>query len=174
MWRYLVVLAGVLGFALIGPDLARTILASPKVSETVASRQEPPESPQKPAGGIRTLVLDASSNGHYLTTVWINGRAVDAVIDTGATTIALPEKVAAASGVIPRASDYTARTHTANGVVEAAPVDLREVRLGSIRLKNVRALVLPDGALGVTLIGMTALSRLSTIDIRDGRMRLVQ
>ncbi|NRG16146.1 TIGR02281 family clan AA aspartic protease [Rhizobiales bacterium] len=174
MWRYLVVLAGVLAFALIGPDLARTFLVSPQVSEAVVAGEERAESQRKPAGGIRTLVLDASSNGHYLTTVWINGRAVDAVIDTGATTIALPEKIAAASGVIPRASDYTARTQTANGIVRAAPVDLREVRLGSIRLKNVRAMVLPDGALGVTLIGMTALSRLSTIDIRDGRMRLVQ
>ncbi|MXN66433.1 TIGR02281 family clan AA aspartic protease [Stappia sp. GBMRC 2046] len=174
MWRYLVVLVGVLGFAVVGPDIARKIIASPQVSDAVSARQERAESPRKPAGGIRTLVLDASSNGHYFTTVWINGRAVDAVIDTGATTIAIPEKIAAASGVIPRASDYTARTRTANGIVRAAPVDLREVRLGSIRLRNVRAMVLPDGALGITLIGMTALSKLSTIDIRDGRMRLVQ
>ena len=63
---------------------------------------------------------------------------------------------------------------TANGIALAAPVTLRELRLGSIRLNNVEALVMPEGALELPLIGMSVLGRLAKVDIRSGTMRLIQ
>jgi aspartyl protease family protein len=86
----------------------------------------------------------------------------------------LPADVARASGLHPAESEFKVPVNTANGTIRAARVNLRELRLGTIRLKNVDALVLPDGALKLPLIGMSALHRLAKVDIRSGTMRLIQ
>lgn len=171
MRRLVLISAALAAVAIAAPDFVQTVLLSPETADgyTGVAAGSGTGSP-----GSRTLVLKAGSNGHYYTTAWINGRAVDALIDTGASSIALPLKVAQSAGVNPGASRFTAPTHTANGVVNAAPVTLREIRLGGIRLTNVQAMVLPEGALGITLVGMSALAKLSKVDIRNDTMRLVQ
>ncbi len=171
MRRFVVIFGVVIAAAIAAPDLLKQVLQSPELAGVIAGNEV--GSVSSSSSG-RSLVLKAKSNGHYYTTAWVNGRAVDALIDTGASSIALPLKVAQASGINPGASQFTARTQTANGVVKAAPVVLREVRLGGIRLTNVQAMVLPEGALGITLVGMSALSKLSKVDIRNDTMRLVQ
>jgi aspartyl protease family protein len=44
-------------------------------------------------------------------------------------------------------------------VTKAAAAELRTVEIGDILVRNVRALVQPDEALGVNLLGMSFLSR---------------
>ncbi|MBA5776244.1 TIGR02281 family clan AA aspartic protease [Stappia sp. F7233] len=166
MFRYLSLLGVVIVTALVVPDVMERFQAEQQAAAVEAKAAA--------SSGGRILVLQAKSDGHYYTKAWVNGRAIDALIDTGASTIALPMSVARSAGVIPRADEFTASVRTANGVARAAPVDLREFRLGTIRLTNVRALVLPEGALGITLVGMSALSKLSKVDIRNGTMKLVQ
>lgn len=171
MRRLVFISAALAAVAVATPDFVQKVLQAP---ETANVYTEVASERSNGAPGARTLVVKAGSNGHYYTSVWINGRAVDALIDTGASSIALPLKVAQSAGVNPGASQFTAPTQTANGVVKAAPVTLREIRLGNIRLANVQAMVLPEGALGITLVGMSALGKLSKVDIRNGTMRLVQ
>jgi aspartyl protease family protein len=48
---------------------------------------------------------------------------------------------------------------TANGEGRAARVDLNMVEVGDIIVRDVPALVVPDEALSVNLLGMTFLSR---------------
>ncbi|WP_417772192.1 retropepsin-like aspartic protease family protein [Stappia sp.] len=176
MLRYLLI-AGVVVIAAalaprFAPDLMRQLL---NADQTAAeARSGDPAAPKAVQRGPRTLVLSVSRNGHYEVDAYFNGRPVHSLIDTGASVVALPADVARASGLNPSRADYTARVSTANGTVLAAPVTLREMRLGSIRLVNVKALVLPEGALQVPLIGMSALNRLSKVDIRSGTMRLIQ
>jgi aspartyl protease family protein len=57
--------------------------------------------------------------------------------------------------------------------VQAAPVELERVEVGSLTVRNVRAIVLPDEALGQNLLGMTFLSRVRW-EHRDGRLVLEQ
>ena len=73
--------------------------------------------------------------------------------------IALRESDARKVGIYPRAADYTVKVSTANGMTKAAWADLRTVEVGDILVRNVRALVQPDAALGVNLLGMSFLSR---------------
>lgn len=170
MTRYLIIAALVIGLAALVPRYSDDLVALvAKGAEREAAGQTDATS-----GGMRTLVLKAAGNGHYEVSAHINGRPVRSLIDTGASTVALPLEVARQAGIAPRATDYTMRVNTANGVVMGAPVRLRELRLGSIRLTNVEALVLPQGALAIPLIGMSALNRLRTVDIRSGTMRLIQ
>jgi aspartyl protease family protein len=87
--------------------------------------------------------------------------------------IALRERDAARLGIHPTRREYTAPVSTANGVVRAAPVELNRVDVGSLTVRNVQALVLPDEALGENLLGMSFLSRVRW-EHRDGRLVLEQ
>ena len=62
---------------------------------------------------------------------------------------------------------------TANGTVRAARVELNRVEVGGMVVRDVKALVLPDEALGQNLLGMSFLSRLRWQQ-RDGKLVLEQ
>ena len=172
--RYVLIAVLVAGVAALAPRYAEEILAGAggAAGQTVAASDDTGRA--RPSNGPRTLVLTAGRAGHYEVNAHVNGRPVRSLIDTGATTLALPGDIARAAGINPARSAFTARVRTANGIAQAAPVRVRELRLGTIRLTNVEALVMPDGALSVPLIGMSVLGRLKTVDIRSGTMRLVQ
>jgi aspartyl protease family protein len=63
---------------------------------------------------------------------------------------------------------------TANGTVRAAPVTINRVEIGSIAIRDVSAMVLPEGALADNLLGMTFLSRLHRYEYANGRLVLEQ
>jgi aspartyl protease family protein len=81
------------------------------------------------------------------------------MVDTGASVIALRESAAAKLGIHPAPRDYTAKANTANGVAKAAPVVLNRVEVNGITVRDVRAFVMPDAALGTNLLGMSFLSK---------------
>ncbi len=81
------------------------------------------------------------------------------VVDTGASQIALRAADAARLGIHPTPRDYNIKVATANGVTRAALVELGMVEIGNIVVRNIPALVHPDEALGVNLLGMSFLSR---------------
>lgn len=122
----------------------------------------------------RTFEIPLARNGQYMTDARLNGRDVEMLVDTGASKIALSEKMARRIGIFLKPSDYRINVHTANGVTRAAPATVRELRLGSIRLKNVEAVILKDGLLSVSLLGMSALGRLERFDISNDTLVLVQ
>jgi aspartyl protease family protein len=112
--------------------------------------------------------------GHFNVDGRVNGRSLQFVIDTGASLIALTADNAAQLGIHPAESEYTVTLRTANGTVRAAPTMLDMVEVGDISVQNVRAVVLPEGALSENLLGMSFLSRLRHFDYSDGKMVLEQ
>ena len=90
----------------------------------------------------------------------MDGRPISFIVDTGASHITLRESDAARLGYHPRDRDYVITIRTANGEGRAAPIDLRVVEIEDITVHDVRALVVPDDALSVNLLGMTFLSRI--------------
>lgn len=118
------------------------------------------------------VVLEADASGHYLVDGSVDGRPVRFVVDTGATRVALSAETARRIGLSVDRSAFTALTRTANGTVSAAPVRLGEVRVGGVRIADVDALVMPEGALGVDLLGMSFLSRLGGIRVSGRQMVL--
>jgi len=111
------------------------------------------------ANNSRSLVIKAGNGGHFEVEARVDGRRIAFMVDTGASQIALRESDAARLGLRPMPRDYTIKINTANGVGRAALVQLRMVEVGNIVVRDLPALVSPDSALGVNLLGMSFLSR---------------
>ena len=110
--------------------------------------------------------------GHYHVRAKINNRPINVLVDTGATLVALSYDDARRAGIYVSPSEFTARSRTANGIARMAIVNLGRVRIGDITIRNVRASVSEPGALNVTLLGMSFLSRLSNVQINSGDLVL--
>ena len=134
----------------------------------------PDYQPRQPVTSGRSLILDSDRQGHFKTEARIDGRYVDFLVDTGASTVVLRETDAARAGIRPRPSDFTATVSTANGKIKAAPAKLDRIELGGITVYDVPALVLPDEALSQNLLGVSFLSRLKRYEYANGRMVLEQ
>ena len=120
---------------------------------------EAPASVGGTGGGVRgtTIVLTSSTGGHFLGQGSINGQAVQFLVDTGATAIAMGQADAQRMGVNFRAGQPV-RMNTANGAVEGWMVKLASVRLGDVEVFNVDAVV-GQQTLPYVLLGNSFLSR---------------
>jgi aspartyl protease family protein len=116
--------------------------------------------------------LKANANGHFVTEAAINGTDVKVLVDTGATVVALSYEDAANVGLHPRNLDFNVPVATANGTTQAAHVTLSRIDIDGVRVEDVDGLVLPEGALQGTLLGMSFLSRLSGFKVEDGVLYL--
>ena len=116
--------------------------------------------------------LKAVNNGHFVTSADINNRAVEVLVDTGASVVALSYEDAERVGLKPKNLTFDVGVSTANGVAKAARVMLREVEIDNVRVDDVEGLVLPKGAMRGTLLGMSFLSRLKSFSVEDGRLIL--
>lgn len=137
--------------------------------------------PDTPAGSTAQdtmprgmLVLPEDGRGHFIAEPLVNGTRLRMLVDTGASFVALSAEDAGRAGVFPNAADFRLSISTANGTIQAAPVKLREIRVGSIVLRDVEAAVLPAGRLKESLLGMSFLRRLSSFQIADGSLVLKQ
>jgi len=127
------------------------------------------------APGYNNLIaLRADPQGHFQVDAVINGHSVAMMVDTGATFVALDQDTARRLGITPDRSDYTMPISTANGTIGAAPVTIAEIRIGTVVVRNVQASVVPSNTLGVNLLGMSFLKRLSKFEIGGGQLVLVQ
>lgn len=127
---------------------------------------------QQPLG--RKVLIKADATGHFRSPFKINGRQVDALIDTGATLVALNTSTARRVGLSISPSDFTQQVSTANGPVKVAVVRLASLQVGKIALDNVDAVVIDDKALNTNLIGMSFLKRLGKYAVEDGALLMVQ
>ena len=94
------------------------------------------------------------------------------MVDTGASLVALSAEDAAKVGIRPNPGAYSRPISTANGNVMVAPVRIRELRVGDIAVRDVEAVVVPEGRLGTSLLGMSFLRRLKGFDMAGGRLTL--
>lgn len=119
------------------------------------------------------IVVPRSSNGHYYISADVNGTPVTFVLDTGATSLVLTKKDAAASGLGPDDLQYHSRAMTANGEVRTAPVRLDTMTLGHITDTNVPAVV-NEGEMTNSLMGMAYLERWGRIEIAGNTLTLTR
>lgn len=130
-----------------------------------------PSRPQETAPG--TVTLTSTRNGHYLADALVNGTHVRFLVDTGATDVALTADDARRLGFNPDRMSFTAPYQTANGIAFAARITLDQISIGSIMVENVRASVMPQG-LDQSLLGMSFLGELKSMQVSDGRLVLSQ
>jgi aspartyl protease family protein len=118
------------------------------------------------------LTVSADEWGHFFVEPTIGIQRMRMLVDTGASVVALSYEDAERVPIRVRRGNFTHKVATANGVVEAAPVRISEIRLGNIVVRNVDAVVLPPGRSDISLLGMTFLKRLSGFEISGGRLVL--
>lgn len=179
MLRYIVLLIVIAAAALEGPALLQTYMEQQaetdgRSGQTLRATREKPAGRHESNGVRGAETLEAGRDGHFRTDLRINNRWIKVLVDTGATAVSIPYEEAARLGLHPAKSDFTVQTRTANGIRYSALVNLDEVRIGKITLYDVDALISPPGALSTTLLGMSFLGRLRQVDMRDGRLVLVQ
>jgi aspartyl protease family protein len=94
------------------------------------------------------------------------------MVDTGASFVTLTPADAKKVGIDPDRLSYSVPIRTANGLIQAAPVKLKTLSVGSITRHDVSALVSPGDALDQSLLGMTFLNTLDGYAISGDRMVL--
>ncbi|KZL22011.1 hypothetical protein PsAD2_00036 [Pseudovibrio axinellae] len=164
MQRYIWVMVVVFCVALIVPKvLEERLMGVVEVHEPQA--QATTQNPKRPTR------LRKSPNGHFVATIKINGHKTQALVDTGASLLAIPYSIARKAGIRVQNEDFTVEVRTANGIASGATASISNLRLGSIHIRNVKGLILKDESLSQVLLGMSALNRLGKITL--GQRELV-
>jgi aspartyl protease family protein len=142
------------GVRLIGADRAKAVLEVDGKTLTLALGEST----------VATAELKADQLGHFVTTAYVNGVPTRAVIDTGASAVAMSRDEAQRMGVA-YANAPRVQVSTAGGTRTAHRVTLATVQVGGVTVRNVEGRVHEGGReeLAVTLIGMTFLN---AVDMR--------
>lgn len=117
------------------------------------------------------LRIPMRDDGHFWVRGTINGREIDFLVDSGATTTALSLDVARSADVEIDTS-FPVTINTANGQVQAQTARIASLGVGQIRQENARAVV--SAAFGDTnVLGMSFLSSLKSWKV-EGRTLLLE
>ena len=124
------------------------------------------------AGGEQILVIHKDLSGHFEADVTIDGTPLRMLVDTGASSVVLSYEDAMRLGIDPDNLTFSIDVSTANGRALAAPVTLREVAIGPITRGTVRGMVTEQGRLDQSLLGMSFLETVGSIEITRDELRL--
>jgi aspartyl protease family protein len=129
-------------------------------------------------GGIRSdsgaggaVELSGNHHGQFQAGGMINGRTVQFLIDTGASSVSMSRSQAARLGVDFRRFGKPAVSHTANGMVNCWVVLLDKVKVGPIVVSSVEATVRDLDDESPILLGMSFLGRVK-MEHSDNRLKL--
>ena len=154
-WRGISIIAVERGEATVEMDGKRRLL---KIGQHYRSATAPSSDGQ-------SVTLAADPRGHFVSQGSINGSPVRFLVDTGATTVALPAAEAQRLGIDYR-KGQRGFTNTAGGVVPVYRVRFDSVKLGAIELTGIDGIVIEQG-LDIALLGMSFLNRVEMK--RDGQ-----
>lgn len=121
-----------------------------------------PES--REVGGQIEVVLKRNKQGHYVSGGTINGIDVTFMVDTGATSVAIPAQLAETLQLVPERKGYA---NTANGRVAIMTTTLRELTIGDIVLYDIQAVINPGMDDDEILLGMSVLKQLEFTQRQD-------
>ena len=120
-------------------------------------------------GENSTVIFKRGLDGHYRAEALINGEIVNVLVDTGATGVAISQKIADKLNL---KSIDAVRTNTANGDSVGYMVRLSSIKLGGVNAHNVAAMIAP-GLDGDVLLGMSFLGRMD-VRLFNGEMTIKQ
>ena len=110
--------------------------------------------------------------GHFEINATVNGHTTPMIFDTGASAVVLTVADAEAAGIDTEGLSFTIPVSTANGTGRAARVRLDRMEVGGIVRERVVAFVTEDGALDMSLLGMTFLETLSRYSVTQNSLEL--
>jgi len=121
--------------------------------------------------GSVVSIPKSQRDGQFWADATVNSGYVRFLIDTGASAIALTKEDAQKAGLRLHELSYDVPIRTAGGRNMAARVTLKTVSVGSITLRNIEALVVPEG-LETSLLGMTYLGQLQKVEATPSALLL--
>lgn len=139
------------------------------IGERVAGALLPGRPISRPDNHIELI---RSQSGSFQARASINGEMLPLLVDTGASSVVLTFEDAKRAGFDPARLIFSASVETANGRTQAAPVRIASIRIGSIVRNDVAALVARDGALSISLLGLSFLDLLSGFSVSGERLIL--
>lgn len=154
-----------------GIEFNRGPAAPPAARTQTVAVAQPQPAPAK-ASGFGAVILKADPAGHFHAQIEIDGQRIPMMVDTGATIVALRAEDARRLGLNPMPSDFTVPISTANGEIRAARMNLREVRLENLIVTDVAAVVMPQGVLSQSLLGMSFMKKLGSFQVANGELAL--
>ena len=136
-----------------------------KQVEAVAEVEPPKAQPtQTPTlSGLAVSIPKSRADGQFWTDAKVNNGIVRFLVDTGASAVALTPEDARRAGIRLNTLNYNVPISTAGGQNVAAYVNLRSISVGNVTVRNVRALVVPEG-LSTSLLGMSYLGELQKVE----------
>lgn len=108
-------------------------------------------------GGVTEVTLQRNRAGHYVASGFINNQKVLFMLDTGATTVSIPENLAEK---LQLRKGVSMLAQTANGTVTTYATKLRNIRVGKIELEDIPASINPGMSGNRVLLGMSFLKHL--------------
>ena len=112
------------------------------------------------SGDMQEVVLARNRSGHYVFDGEINRRKVTFLVDTGATTTAIPGELYESLGI---ELGPATRVSTANGMTTAYLTRLDQLAIGGIELEDVGASVIPGMGVDEVLLGMNVLKHFELV-----------
>lgn len=109
------------------------------------------------ANGYSEVILQRNRYGHYVASGFINNKPVTFLLDTGASHVAVPKKVAREIG-LPFGPEY--KIMTANGIGRSFATRIESLSLGDISFRDVRGGITDNMPGEQVLLGMSALKQL--------------
>ena len=134
-----------------------------------APAAEQPAQPAAAGWGTETR-LRRDGSGHFLAEARINGQPIQAVVDTGASTVALTVADAQRAGITVDPSRFDVVGSGASGAVRGHEISLSSVSVDGKEVRSIRGVVLEG--LDVSLLGQSYLSRISGVEMRGDEMVL--
>lgn len=117
------------------------------------------------------IILTQKDDGHFWIKAYVNGVAIDFLVDSGATGIAMSTADADAANVEYDIDSFPVFTETANGTSKNYRAQIALLKTENVTFENVNILVAPN--LGDTnLLGMSYLNRLQSWRVEGNRMIL--
>ena len=105
----------------------------------------------------RVVAISANQGGQFDVDTLVNGTHVSMIADTGATLVTLSHEDARRIGIDVNGLDYAVKLHTANGLTYGAMIDVDEIEVGGILVRQVAAIVSQPNVLHRSLLGMSYL-----------------
>lgn len=123
------------------------------------------------SGDDGTINFKRAADRQFWIDAEINGRPIRFLLDTGASGIVLTRQDALRLGFDPSNLSFEQIFETANGTTRGAPIKLGELRIGPLVYEGVAAWV-NEGELRQSLLGMSLLARLSSVELKGDNLTI--
>jgi aspartyl protease family protein len=116
-----------------------------------------------------SFVITASKDNHFHIEVTMDGKTLDCIVDTGASSIVIDPNDAKSIGIDPNLLNFNIKTETANGITYSARASVFRLKIGDIELKN-EPISVNEATMSSCLLGMSFLNNLKKVTIEGDKM----